>query len=168
MYQRLGKLFFLLVVLGAGAEATLPPKTPESVLKGRFVAQAKTNLEDVGSFIGYGEVYVFEVEGLNGARYLVKIAYTFRVLKDRLASSYLDYSVLRSLVVTKDSLCNDTLSHMAYTQDVDASGHFREHQFTLKPAKNAPELKISDDMLACYALTPQGVKRSLPKVSRQK
>ena len=72
------------------------PKDEGTILKGRFVAQAQNNLEDVGSFIGYSQLYVFQIENLYGHPELVKVSYTFRTIKDQLSSEYLDYSVVHS------------------------------------------------------------------------
>ncbi len=151
--------FLALLVL---LPAKTSPRSEKTVIKGRIVAQAENNAEDFGSgsFLGSSQHYVFELENQNTQPALVKIFYVFRDTKDRLPPSYLDYTVVRSLAVTRDTLCDDSLEHMAYTQAVDASGHFREHQFTLRMAKNAPKVKISDDRLACYMLKRDGLKAS--------
>ena|SRR5436190_20972279 len=133
------------------------PRGKEIVLKGRFVAQAQNNLEDVGSFIGYSQLYVFQIENLYGHPELVKVSYTFRTIKDQLSSEYLDYSVVHSFTVTRNTLCDDSLEHMAYTQGFDDKGRPVEHQFTLKLAKGAPKLEITKEKLPCYALTPKGL-----------
>jgi hypothetical protein len=150
-------LLFSVVVLMSTAS-----KPAEKVLKGRIVAQAENNAEDFGSgsFLGSSQHYVFEIEHPNARRELVKVFYVFKNTSDRLPTSYLDYSIVRSFTVTRDTLCDDSLEHMAYTQAVDASGHVHEHQFTLKMAKNAPKLEISGNRLTCYMLRPDGLKAS--------
>ena len=154
--RRRSKLLLILsVVLCATLAGNSLPTDDTITLKGRFLAQAHNNLEDVGSFIGYSQLYVFESETSSGHAESVKISYTFRNIKDRLPARILNYSDLHSLVVKRDKQCDDSLEHMAYTQGFDAQGHPVDHQFTLKMAKGAPKLNISSAILPCYALSPQ-------------
>jgi hypothetical protein len=89
---------------------------------------------------------------------LAKIFYTFKNADEKLPSSYLDYSIVRKFAVVRDSLCDDSLEHMAYTQGFDEKGHPVDHQFTLKMSKGAPKLAITRDKLPCYMLQPDGLK----------
>ena len=146
-------VFLVVTLIGA------TPRGKETVLKGRIVAQAENNAEDLGSgsFLGSSQHFVFEVQTANSQREFVKIFYVFKNSRDRLPLSYLDYSVLHSFTAIRDSLCDDSLENMAYTQGFDEKGHPIEHQFTLKMAKGAPKLEITKDKLPCYRLMPQGI-----------
>jgi hypothetical protein len=158
--------FFVFV---AASQTSVPSPPHKTILKGRFVAQAESNAEDLGSgsFFGSSQHFVFEVESPNAQPALVKIFYVFREMKDRLPPSYLDYAVVRSLTVARDTLCDDSLEHMAYTQGFDANGHVVEHQFTLKKATGAPDIKITTDQLPCYKLKTEGLKQARRQAQEQ-
>jgi hypothetical protein len=142
-----------------GAE---PPK--KQVITARIVAQTENNAEDFGSgsFLGYSQHYVLKIEAPRYGTELVKLFYVFKNANEKLPPSYLDYSVVRSFTVLRDSLCDDSLEHMAYTQGFDEEGHPIEHQFTLKMAKGAPKLAITQTKLPCYMMNPDGLKPSHP------
>lgn len=148
------------LLAGIGVSGNSGASPDKQIITGRIVAQAENNAEDFGSgsFLGSSQHYVFEIDAPHAVPELAKIFYTFKNANEKLPSSYLDYSIVRKFAVVRDSLCDDSLEHMAYTQGFDEKGLPVDHQFTLKMSKGAPKLAITRDKLPCYMLQPDGLK----------
>src|SRR5438270_12783298 len=91
--QKVSKWCVIVLFVSSAVALMSKSVAKTTVIQGRVVAQAENNAEDFGSgsFLGYSQHYVFQIEDPHMRRRLVKIFYVFKNERDRLPVSYLDY-----------------------------------------------------------------------------
>jgi hypothetical protein len=125
-------------------------------LKGRFVAESENGCQWLGSFLGGCQSFIVEVDD----RQLIKISYQFREQREEIPRESLDYRVVRSFHVGRDSSCDESIKDMGTLKGTEPDGHkVVVTESALRMVKNAPTLQPSTAPLPCYVLKPNGLRR---------
>ena len=126
-------------------------------LKGRFVAESENGCQWFGSFLGGCQSFIVE---LGDQRQLIKISYRFHEENEEIPRESLDYRVVRSFHVSRDSSCDESIKDMRTMKGTQPDGHkVVLTEAALRMVKNAPTLQPSTAPLPCYVLKPNGLRR---------